>query len=586
MKPIISFLFLIALNSSAQTFNENSINFGIQHVYLDTTLMGGGAAFLDINNDDYIDIYLTGGDSRDQLYLNNQDGTYSEIGISAGIGFTQNIKTTGITSGDIDNDGYRDLFITTNEYYSNLLLKNNGDNTFTNISQSAGIIDTAWSTSTTFGDVNLDGYLDIYVSNYVTYLQHPFYNFIVSSIPNYLYLNNGDGTFNEVATAKSVANNGTTLANAFTDFNNDAHTDLFLANDFGAAFEGNALYKNLYPTIDFTNVAIPSGIYNEINGMGVAIGDYDEDQDFDYYITNMLDNLLHTNNSDETFNEDAFLSGVSSNDVVSWGTFFFDYNNDTYLDLFASSGDIMFAAPAQQNRLFENQQDGTFLDVSTAEGITDINRSRGAIYGDIDNDGDLDVISVNVESDPLINTNISVYKNNLANGNNWVKIKLIGQTVNKDAFGSKIELFSNGRSWIREIGGGSSYLSQNSSIAHFGLENYTIIDSIKITWIGGAQQVENIITINQLNEFTQSTLNIVEPNNTTINAFPNPTNNIVLLNYDGNEAIIIKNNLGQNITEKVEISHVNGQQLISLIKLQKGIYYIIIENKTIKIIKQ
>ena len=578
MKKITYILLILTSFSFGQTFTEESQSIGIQHIHIDTTLMGGGAAFFDMDNDGFIDLYLTGGENQDQIYHNNQNGTFTEVGTAAGINFTQNVKTTGVTTGDINNDGFRDLFITTNEEHHNLLLLNNGDNTFNDISLSAGIQDTAWSTSATFGDVNLDGYLDIYVSNYVSYLQYPFFDFLISGISNYLYLNNGNGTFSEASISTSTSNNGATLASAFTNFDNDNDIDIFLANDFGSFSGGNALYQNQGTGSNFINIATSSGIYAEINGMGVAIGDYDEDSDFDYYITNMMGNLLHTNNNDATFNEDAFTNGVISDDVVSWGTFFFDYNNNTYLDLFTSSGGIMNTALPQQNKLFQNQQNGTFLNVSTAEGIIDVKRSRGAIHGDIDNDGDLDIVTVNVEYNPLTSENISVYKNNLGNGNNWLQISLIGTTSNKDAFGSKIEVFSNGRSWIREIGGGSSYLSQNTSVAHFGLGNYTTIDSVKIKWPNGNIQVETGVNVNQHLLITE--LDFTGINESTINNWkihPNPAKNLINITKATNDNLIgykIFNSSGRLIESISDLAET--PKYISLENLENGFYQLLL----------
>jgi len=501
----------------------------IVHVHLDSNIMGGGVACFDFNNDGYEDIYMTGGSNRDQLFENNQNGTFSEVGISAGLSITGPVKTVGVTTGDIDNDGDRDLFVTTSENHNNLLFLNNGNSTFTDISIAAGIIDSSWSTSASFGDFNRDGYLDIYVSNYVSYFNLPFYNFLISGIANKLYLNNSDNTFSDATTATSAFNNGGALTTAFTDFDNDSDVDILIGNDFGVLYGGNALLRNDYPASIYSDISISSGIDQEINAMGIAIGDYDEDNDLDYYITNMMGNLLHTNNNDATFNEDAASLGVNAGNTVSWGTFFFDYDHDSYLDLFVASGGVMTAAVPQLNELFQKQQSGIFTSVGLIEGITDTCRSRGAAYGDLDNDGDLDLMVINTDFDTVVAKNASVYKNDMNSINNWVKIDLEGTISNRDAFGSHIRVVANGRSWMREIGGGSSYLSQNSSIAHFGLGTNLLIDSIIVSWPSGYTQIETNVNANQVVTIVEDDFSELKDNNDNegITVYPNPANNII-----------------------------------------------------------
>lgn len=374
-----------------------------------------------------------------------------------------------------------------------------------------------------FGDFNRDGNLDIYCGNYAKYLTVPFYSTIFAGYQNNLYLNNGNNTFTNVTAAYSMINTGSTLATTFTDFDNDSDMDVIVANDFGALYGGNVLYSNDYPTVDYSNISVTSGISEQISSMGIAVGDFDEDLDLDYYITNMMENIHHINNSDGTFTEDAANANNEAATVVSWGTFYFDYDNDTYLDLFVASGGIMNLALPQSNVLFENEQNGTFTDVALAEGIEDTLRSRGAIFGDIDNDGDLDILVVNTEFDAPSGQNISIYKNNTDGAKNWIKIDLTGTLSNIDAFGAHVRITSNGKSWMREIDGGSSYLSHCSAIAHFGLGNFTTVDSIIVTWPNGTVQVELNPAVNQLHAITEidnTGLNEIEK--WTITIYPNP----------------------------------------------------------------
>ncbi|MDX2361085.1 MAG: FG-GAP-like repeat-containing protein [Crocinitomicaceae bacterium] len=521
MKFII--LLLLALPCqliNAQTFLESSQAMGINHEHIDGHIMGGGAAFFDFNNDGFEDLYITGGENRDQLFENNQNGAFTEVGILAGIGMTDTIKTVGVITGDLDNDGDREIFVTTSEDHNNLLFLNNGDGTFTNISISAGFTANTWSTSSSFGDYDNDGFLDLYVGEYVNYFNVPFFNYMSAGTQNTLYHNEGNMTFTEVAVTANVNDNGGALSTAFTDYDNDNDVDLLLGNDFGDLFGGNGLFRNDYPSTYFTDISVSSDIYREINAMGIAVGDFDEDLYLDYYVTNMMENLFHENNGDQTFNEVATSSGTESGNVVSWGTFFFDYDNDTYLDLFCASGGVMTAAVAQQNVLYANQQNGSFLDVTVTEGMDTIRRSRGAIYGDIDNDGALEVVVVNVSANGVFPQLTEVYKSSTVN--NWIEFRLQGISSNRDGFGSHIRLVADGRTFLREIGGGSSYLSQNSSIAHFGLDQIPTIDSVIVTWPGGNESVYTAILINQRITLVEDIAGIEDLPSYDLTVYPNP----------------------------------------------------------------
>lgn len=561
-------LLLVSLSSFglfAQTYTESSISLGVTHEYIDSNLMGGGAAFFDFNNDGWEDLYITGGDNRDQLFQNDQTGNFTEIGISAGLGFTSTVKTNGVIAGDIDNDGFKDLFVTTSQYHNNLLLLNNGDNTFSEISIAAGITDSVWSMSASFGDFNRDGYLDIYCGNYARYLNMPFYTSIYSGITNNLYLNNGNNTFTDVSAAYNMINTGSALAITSTDYDNDSDMDVIVANDFGSLYGGNSLYRNDFPNTTFSNISIPSGINEEISAMGIAIGDYDEDLDLDYYITNMMENVHHVNNFDQTFTDDATNAGIEATNVVSWGTFYFDYNNNTYLDLFVANGSIMGPALPQPNVLFQNDQNGSFTDISLAGGIEDTLRSRGTIYGDIDNDGTLEILVVNTDSLMASGKNVSLYKRNPAMS--YIKIKLEGTASNRDGFGSHVVMYSNGRSWIREIDGGSSYLSHNSSIAHFGLGGYPNVDSVVVTWPTGESQTLSNPVINQEHLIVEvNSAGINEIDHSDVILYPNPAkdhltismeitsglNEYKIYSFDGN--LVQEGNLKSTPVQTIELS--------------------------------
>ena len=331
---------------------------------------------------------------------------------------------------------------------------------------------------------------------------------------------------------------------------------------------------------------------SKISSLGIAIGDFDEDLDQDYYISNKDSNIFHVNNSNSTFTESAVSTGTVAVSVVSWGTFFFDYDNDTYLDLFVANGNIMFAAPPQANSLYRNQQNGTFFDITLAQGIQDTLRSRGAIYGDIDNDGDLDILVVNVELDTTTGQNISLYKNNTDGAKNWIKIKLVGTHSNADAYGAHIELSSNSRTWMREIDGGSSYLSHNSTIAHFGLGNYTDIDSINVTWPDGDQETFFNPAINQMITITEfDASSIIEFDNSEISLYPNPASQSITISNLTNQSLNVYKiySLDGKLIQEGNLSEVTNQ-IIDIQNITSGIYTMelrslnLIANKRISIV--
>ena len=543
----------------AQFFSEESQNAGITHLTVDDMRMAGGCAFFDFNNDSLEDIYFTGGFLIDHLYKNNGDGTFSDVTVAAGLSGTGNINTNGITTGDINNDGFRDLFISTRhdltsgKNYPNLLYLNNGNETFTDISTAAGIVDSAWTTSATFGDYNNDGWLDIYAGNYIENFTAYFdttmnrYVFAQDAYPNFFYFNNGDLTFTEVGTILNIADTGCTLANAFTDFDNDGDVDLYVANDFGEDTKENALFVNEYPINTFNDIAVSSNTNLQMFSMGVAIGDYNEDGFLDYYITNLGRNVLLENQGNSNFNDVSTSAGVEDIHVsgtlfsTSWGTQFLDYDNDTYLDLFVSNGEIPAAPqiatyPNPPNKFYKNNNaNGTFNDISVVAGIADTTRGRGSAYGDYDNDGDLDLIQAVVHPNSATTDHSLLYRNDVVSVNTWLKIKLQGIISNRDAFGAHIKVKANGRTFLREIGGGSSYQSQNSSVAHFGLGSYSQADSVIINWPSGITQVLTNVGAYQYVEIIEDTMSTSLSESLEVDYeitnYPNPFKSKTILKY-------------------------------------------------------
>lgn len=486
------------LMTQAQSFREISQQVGINAFCQDSHLMGGGVALFDYNNDNYPDLFIIGGEGPNTLLRNNWDGSFSDVSQEAGVALG-GLFTMGVAVGDIDNDGDEDLLITTGKENPNVLLQNNGNGSFIDISKAAGIQELAWSTSASFGDFNLDGWIDIYVNNYAIYEEEPFSQHIRGGYANFLYQNQGNNTFVNVAPTLGVADVGCGLAVAFTDCDHDSDPDLYVANDFGLSFEPNELYINAFPEAGFRPAAHTAGVHVKINAMGIAIGDYDEDGDLDYYVTNIADNPFFENTEGGQFFEDVGISkGVNNPDGTSWGTAFLDYNNDTYLDLIVANGQVI-EAPHQnnENRLFQGNKDHQFEDVSTKTGLASNQRCRGLSFADLDNDGDLDLLFGIVAEDQQSEDNALLYQNNTANKNNWFKLQLVGRLSNRNGYGSQVRIVLGNRSLIREADGGSSYLSHHSNVIHFGLGNHSSIDSLIITWPGGHQDIYTQLKANK-----------------------------------------------------------------------------------------
>jgi len=485
---------------------------GIDHFQRSELHIGGGVAIFDMDNDGWEDIYLTGGEHRDKLYRNNGDGTFTEMAVDAGFGFTAAVTTFGVATGDVDNDGFRDVLILTEMPNANMLFLNNGDGTFTRSVMAFDFHTGQRSVSASFGDVNGDGFLDIYITNYVDVANVLFegptpVGFNHVCFEDQLLLNNGDGTFVEATALYGIDQQGCGLATALTDYDLDGHIDIMVVNDFGQWVIPNALYRNLSPDAVFEDVAPETGIDGGFYGMGVAIGDYDRDGDLDYYMTNIGANFLYRNDGG-LFTEVASDAGVINDSVnglntTGWGCFFFDADNDGWQDLFVANGEIpaaQFIANSEDDpdKLFLNSGDGTFTDITWNSGIGSMHRSRGAAFGDLNNDGKLDVVVNGVRrltSEPAL---AKVYFNNTDNGNHWLKVRAEGVQSNRDAFGSVISIVVGGESQMIEVSGGSSHASHNSSIAHFGLGGTVLVDSVIVRFPSGTVRVRTDVAADQL----------------------------------------------------------------------------------------
>jgi hypothetical protein len=554
-------LFILTMISSltigsAQVLSEQSSAIGIDHNFRDRLLMGGGAAFFDYDNDGDEDLYITGGYNKDDIYSNNGDGTFTKVGGDIGLEITFLYNTMGVTTGDIDNDGDRDVWVATWERFAgtelpdgrSLVFRNNGDGTFTEVGEEAGVTHEAFAMGAAFVDYNKDGFLDVYVMNHIlepnfvydeelelTIINHDCY-------PNYLYVNNGDFTFTERSVELGVDDYGCTIAAVPSDYDMDGDLDLYLANDFGDYLIPNVMYQNNYPEDAFSDVSEETGAGVPAFGMGIASGDYDHDQDFDYYTTNIGRNIL-CENLGGTFADVTTQAGVENTTVpeennlntTGWGTAFFDVDNDTWEDLFVANGRIPAlpqhaTATNDPDKLYMNNGDKTFTDVTDEVGVGDVNYTHGMAYADYDKDGDLDIITVVLDENDAYS---KFYVNETNNGNSWIQFELIGVESNRDAFGSKAWVYAGDLTLVKEIyGGGASHASQHTSILHFGLAELQNVDSVRIEWTNGHVDVLEAPEVNMRHTIVEGVVSsIFTPaiDELKITAAPNPfTQNINL----------------------------------------------------------
>ncbi|MDN5202255.1 FG-GAP-like repeat-containing protein [Fulvivirgaceae bacterium BMA10] len=485
--------------TSAQGFKEIAVDAGINHFSYDPPLAGTGLAFIDIDNDGDEDLYVIGGFLSDKLYENDGKGNFNDITDKAGLDFTGDIITRGVIAGDIDNDGDRDIFVTTSDGFPNILLENKGDGTFKDISESAGFTSTLWSMAASFGDYDQDGLIDLYIGNYIIN-DGDYFNVIKGgALENELYKNLGNGKFENVSSQFAFREKGATLVSAFTDVDGDRDLDLFVGNDLGVDYTPNYLY--IYDSVNgFTNLAKEAGVDYRMYAMGIGIGDYDKDGDLDYYLTNDGANPFHVKKQTSlSYDDHALAKGIDLPKTTSWGAVFFDYDNDTYLDLAVANGGFLKKL-FQPTVLYRGSEQYSFSDVSEGQNIKGNTSGRGVVVSDIDNDGDLDfAVSATYHEEQSSDIRVLLYRNDNPHQNNWLRVKLEGAKSNHDGLGAWIKVVLNGETLLREInGGGSSYLSHSSIIAHFGLGNTTMIDSLIVDWIGGGKQVFTGVQSNQM----------------------------------------------------------------------------------------
>ena len=497
--------------------------------YLPET-MGGGVALLDYDNDGRLDVFFVNGariaDAMagempdksgrkfwNRLYRQNPDGTFSDVTAAAGLtGMPQNRYGMGVAVGDYDNDGFEDIYVT--GYGGNTLYRNNGDGTFTDVTSKAGVGASGWSTSAGFFDYDNDGKLDLFVARYLAWsfdedrfcgehkpggraYCHPD-NF--PGIANLLYHNNGDGTFTEVSQKAGVANpNGKSLGVAFADFDADGFPDIYVANDSVQCY----LYRNNRDGT-FTDVSLTAGVgFNEdgktFAGMGVDFADYDNDGLPDIVVTDLSDQryMLYRNNGDGSFTDVTNASGIGRATLAysGWSTRFLDYDNDGWKDLFVAQGHVMdnieITSPnlryLQPPLLLRNSR-GTFARVDPGPVFQSAWAGRGAAFGDIDNDGDLDIVVTNIGQPAYL------LRNDGGNRHNWIRVAARGTRSNRDAIGARVKVVSaSGAAQYYAINTAVGYLSASDKRLLIGLDADASARLVEIRWPSGVvQRFENV----------------------------------------------------------------------------------------------
>ncbi|MBD3275124.1 MAG: hypothetical protein GF372_07425 [Candidatus Marinimicrobia bacterium] len=471
-----------------------------------------GCAFFDYNNDGYVDIYLVNGayikgishvrgrtnagKLFNALYENNGDGTFTDVTSQAGVGHEG--MGMAALAGDYDNDGDKDLFVS--NWGPNVFYRNNGDGTFTDITSEAGLEHDLFGIGSTFLDYDRDGYLDLYVGNYIEY--DPDYNFYYApdgfpgplsyqGQPDVLYHNNGDGTFTDVTREAGVYNEeGRAMGVTSADINNDGDWDIFVAND---AMQ-NYLYQNNGDGT-FTNIAPETATGFGQNGeatsaMSGEFGDIDLDGLVDLVVPDMAYSCIYKNTGMGYFEEMSARLGMAAacGQYTSWSGNFFDFDHDGWLDMFISNGHP-HRLIGEEDLLLRNDQGKRFINISNDVGSDFQEKfiSRGSAVGDIDNDGDMDILELNLNDRPRL------LRNDGGDKGNWILIKLEGTVSNADAIGTTVNLTTDGQTQVRWKMSSSGYLSQSDERLHYGVGDAETIDSIEILWpTGQSQTLENV----------------------------------------------------------------------------------------------
>lgn len=471
-----------------------------------------GAAWGDIEGDGDLDLYLPHQTAPAQLFL-NQGGTFADIAGERGV---DNGGTPGIGAAfaDFDNDGDQDLYVANDG--PNRLYQNDGSGHFIDVAPAAGVDYDGPSYSPSWGDYDNDGLLDLYVAAWGTCGTGPAGTESVREPLTYaedrLYHNQGDGTFSDQTQVLGPdATNGAGFQAAWFDYDHDGDQDLYLANDFlGQAPKPNVLWRNDGPdgsgSWRFTDVSLSSHTGVSINTMGIGIGDYDRNGHLDMALSNIEATVLFRNNGDGTFTDRARSARVARplqrifERSVTWGLAFFDFNNDSWEDLYVAAGDLYDERDPQPNALFVNRGRGRFLDLSAPSRAADPGMGRGAAFADFDRDGRMDMLVVNRGGPIRLFQNVTPPRKH-----HWLEVDTVGTKSNRDGCGARLSLKLDRRTTlVREVFCGSISLASGSdSTVHFGLGNVRKVKKLTIEWPSGTVQTLTKLKANQVITVTE-----------------------------------------------------------------------------------
>jgi len=557
IRVFIIFLIFSNLSYAQLAFDDVAAQIGVDYSYGDSEY-GGGVSFADFDNDGWDDITYASENGVDLYFFKNTNGVFNLVNFN---GISNTSKAKQVIWVDYDNDGDKDFFVTAIEG-KNAFYSNDGEMNFTDISSTIGIFQTDLFTyGASFGDIDNDGDLDLFISN-----RSP-------EDHNYLYRNDS-GIYVDITGTSGISLEGQlSFCSIFFDYDKDGLQDIYVSNDKEENI--NRLYKNLGDGV-FQDVSESSNAGVDVSAMSTTLGDFNNDGWFDIYITNtpfsqvssIQGNVLLKNNGDGTFTNVATETGTSF-DSVGWGSVFLDADNDGLLDIYVSSsengnGSLISSA------FYHQQDDETFTIPQDIGFNTDLRESYTNAIGDINNDGKPEIVVGN-DTD-----NNFLWQNNTLNENNWLKVKLEGVVSNKDGIGNTIEINVDGQSQYRYTLAGEGYLSQNSFYEFFGTGLSNLIDYVKVTWTStGATETFNNIEANQSITIKEG-IGILNDNNYIVedllSIYPNPSNDGVFkLSTKNNESNTLKvYDLSGRLIFKVK--NLKNNDEFSLNHCKKGIY--------------
>lgn len=504
---------------------------------------GSGVGLIDYDNDGWLDIYLVNGSTFEAmdgkttpphaaLFHNNHDGTFTDVAAKAGV--TNDRWGYGVAIGDFDNDGWPDIAVT--NWGKNRLYRNNHDGTFTDVAEKAGITLGNWSAGVTWGDYDGDGRLDLFISGYihfdrdklpvsgskyVGYAQCKFRGVIsmcgprgLEGEPDHLFHNNGDGTFTDVSVKAGVSdpNKYYGFTSIFVDLNDDGKPDLLVANDSVASYlyinKGNGTFED----DSYVSGFAVNKDGREVASMGLAVGDYMNNGLLDIFDTDFSDDykVLFHNDGDASYTDVSYSAGIAATTIpfLGWGDAFLDYDNDGWKDLMEVNGHVYPDAGdhdwgtsyAERPLLFHNLHNGKFEPVPPVEdtGLADVIPARGAAFGDLFNDGKIDVVINPIDGPAVLLRDVN------PDHHHWVELKLVGGPKSpRDAICAKVYLKANGMRQREDVMSGGSYISSNDQRLHFGLGDATDPGTAEIHWPSGAKEMVKLPAVDRIYTITE-----------------------------------------------------------------------------------